>query len=747
MMADNKLNLVVQFSALDKLSGAMKNIIGLGKSGGQVLGQMKGEAKKLDSELAKVRQEMSKATGNITDLANRERDLEVAIAKSNSQLQRQKKLLEIDSKVSKITAQGERLKSAGASNAAGGVGILASLALAGRGAMDFSSGMVDIQQKANLTNRETSAMARNILVAAEAAHQMPEDMRAGVDTLAGLGLDARVGAQMIGSLGRLGTAFKVDIADGANTAFANLNNLKVAVADTGRALDIMAAGGNAGAFEVKDMAKHFPGLTAQMQALGQKGLPAVADMTAALQIARRGAGDADEAGNNIKNLLAKINSPGTINAFRKNFGVELPAALKKAYAQGKTPMEALADITKKATGGDLSKIGFAVEDMQAQSALRSLILNMDDYRKIRGDIAKSDGTIDAAFQQRELQDASVAWKSFLGTSSALGITLGTTVLPAVTSLFRQINVGVSAVSRWAQANPEVARSMITMIAVSGALKLGIGALQFAFGGILGPLGKAWGLFQKYRTLGSITAAFPNIARAFVMLRTAALFMGRGVMQAGMMMMANPMVLAIVAIVAVVGVAAYLIYSNWGKISAAFSAGFAAVKNGWQALSGFFSNIGGQMVSIGTNIIHGIAAGIMAAPGAVWNALKSVVMSGVTGVKNLLGIKSPSRLFMAMGGHITSGLALGVDRGGSQPLRSMSRLASGIASAGALAMAGPSMAAGSGRPATGGAPAAAPITINITQLPGEDAEAFANRVIQLLEAKKRTARLSSYDDEF
>jgi hypothetical protein len=42
--------------------------------------------------------------------------------------------------------------------------------------------------------------------------------------------------------------------------------------------------------------------------------------------------------------------------------------------------------------------------MQAQSALRTLILNMDDYRKIRADLGKSGGTVQAAFAQREALD-------------------------------------------------------------------------------------------------------------------------------------------------------------------------------------------------------------------------------------------------------------------------------------------------------------------------------------------------------
>ena len=43
--------------------------------------------------------------------------------------------------------------------------------------------------------------------------------------------------------------------------------------------------------------------------------------------------------------------------------------------------------------------------------------------------------------------------------------------------------------------------------------------------------------------------------------------------------------------------------------------------------------------------------------------------------------------------------------------------------------------------------AAPITIQIYQQPGESADTLANRVMQMLEAKQRTARLSSYRDDF
>src|SRR3546814_19605905 len=129
-------------------------------------------------------------------------------------------------------------------------------------------------------------------------------MRAAVDVLSGKGLDPRQAALMVPAIGRLGTAFKVDLADGASAAFANLNNLKVPINQTSVALDIMAASGNAGAFEIRDLARHFPALTAQMQAMGESGLSAVGNLSAALPIAETGTGTADQGPNHNQKPLA-----------------------------------------------------------------------------------------------------------------------------------------------------------------------------------------------------------------------------------------------------------------------------------------------------------------------------------------------------------------------------------------------------------------------------------------------------------
>jgi hypothetical protein len=128
-------------------------------------------------------------------------------------------------------------------------------------------------------------------------------------------------------------------------------------------------------------------------------------------------------------------------------------------------------------------------------------------------------------------------------------------------------------------------------------------------------------------------------------------MGWNFLRAGMMMLANPMVLAIVAIGAAIGVLAYLVYTNWDRIKAAFGAGWEWVKSTLAAAPAWLSNIGGMMM-------QGLLA--MIDPFGLRNKLLEVARNGVEAFKAFFGIKSPSRLMMEMGGHVANGFALGID---------------------------------------------------------------------------------------
>ncbi|HEY9092046.1 phage tail tape measure protein [Parasphingorhabdus sp.] len=680
---NNKLLLAVNFVGTDKLSGALKNIIGTGKKGAGALKGMKDEARKLERELAGVRREIASGSGNMTKLINQERELERATAGANEKLKAQYKNLSVIAKADQMRARGQELKTSGRENIVAGATLAAPIILAAKAAGDFSSGMVDIQQKANLTNGVTNKLKNNIIAGAMAAKQLPEDMRAAVDVLAGKGLTPQEAVLMAPAIGRLGTAFKVDLADGAAAAYANLNNLKVPMSQTTRALDIMAASGNEGAFEIRDMARHFPALTAQMQALGETGIDTVSDLSAALQVAEKGTGDADKAANNILNLLTKINAPSTITAFEKNFGIKLPEAMKKLTDEGYTSLEAIALVTQKATGGDLKKIGFGFQDMQAQGALRSIIQNLEEYRRIRKSAGEAGGLIDQAFDQRAANDSTVKWREFMGTASALAITLGTTVLPVMSEIFGTLNTSVTAMAAWAQAHPEAAGMIMKLVGGLAILKIGLGAAQFAFGSLLGP---AASIFQFFSATN--IAGVSRFARVLTLLKGGAMIAGRAILFLGRAMLMNPIGLLVTAI----AVAAYLIYTHWDTIKAAFFSAVAWLGQAWANIKTAFMNgvnfvigLHSKMLGIGKNIIMGLVNGIMSAPGAVFNALKNVVMKGITGVKGLLGIKSPSRLFMGLGDYMAQGMEIGITKGGRRAINAAGRMAAGVAGAGALAL--------------------------------------------------------------
>lgn len=71
-------------------------------------------------------------------------------------------------------------------------------------------------------------------------------------------------------------------------------------------------------------------------------------------------------------------------------------------------------------------------------------------------------------------------------------------------------------------------------------------------------------------------------------------------------------------------------------------------------------IPGTLGNIGSNIVQGLVNGVTGAAGKLVDAVKGAVDDAIKGAKNLLGIKSPSRVFRKIGQYVMQGAALGVD---------------------------------------------------------------------------------------
>lgn len=686
------------------------------------------------TKLQQMRERLRAAGIATSDLARHERDLRTQAAGTNREIEEQsrrvRELADRERRASAARDRFARVQGMAGSMAAGGAAAIGTGVVVGaklwegvKAAQEYEATMTTIGQKANLSRAASASLGRSLLVSAKAANQLPEAMAEGVDTLAGFGLTPQQAALMMKPIGKAATAYKAEVADLSAASFAAKDNLKVPIEQSGRVIDIMAEAGKQGAFEIKDMAGSFPSLTAGYQALGQSGLGAVADLSAALQIARKGAGDSATAANNVSNIIQKISSPATIKAFSK-FGIDLPTALKKAYAVGKTPLEAIAELTKKATGGDLGKIGFLFEDAQVQQGLRPLIQNMDEYRRIRKEAAGASGTTDRDFADR-MKDSAEQSKQLAINGKILGITLGAMLLPTVNTLTQRVTAFAEWIGKAAQKHPLLAKAAVIAVAAFAGLMIVFGAFAIAAAGIMGPI-------------------------AIVNAGLIAMGVAGGVASV-------PLLPIIGAILAIAGAIALLFaaWNHWDEITAAWFAFWGTIRSGFAAAGNWLSTSGVALLkSAGMMILRGLLGGLD--PGVVFNRIRGIAQGAIRIFKNVMGIHSPSRVFAGLGGYLMDGLTNGIADGENAPvtrLHGLSRRMTSAIAAGSLVagVTAPAAAAGgassAGRTAGAPSPALPPIQIHVHGAPGQNehtlAQAVAREVAKVLAGQ--TSDRGSYAD--
>jgi len=231
-------------------------------------------------------------------------------------------------------------------------------------------------------------------------------------------------APVLRTVQRAATASGADAGDLANIGIRGMQTFKIGGGDVGRALDMAMAAGQSGGFELKDMSKWLPAQMANAKNIGMSGLGGFAKLVAVNQAAAITAGSRDEAGNNVVNLLAKINSQDTAKDAAKQ-GINLTGTLARARGKGMDGLDAFIGIVDKVVGKDAgyqaiqkklktagndgekrellesqadllqgSAIGKIIQDRQAMMALVGIMGNRDYLSKVQHDVANGDGSID-----------------------------------------------------------------------------------------------------------------------------------------------------------------------------------------------------------------------------------------------------------------------------------------------------------------------------------------------------------------
>lgn len=126
------------------------------------------------------------------------------------------------------------------------------------------------------------------------------------------------------------------------------------------------------------------------------------------------------------------------------------------------------------------------------------------------------------------------------------------------------------------------------------------------------------------------------------------------------------VLLVIAAIAAVGVAIGMLIYYWDDV-------VEGVQLIWSDLTAWLGEQVQWFTDLGANLMAGLVAGITGAVSSVINAVSSAVTGAIDAAKSVLGIASPSKVFVEIGGYTAEGFSSGVDAGATEAQGSMAAL--------------------------------------------------------------------------
>ena len=283
-----------------------------------------------------------------------------------------------------------------------------------------------------------------------------KDVREGADTLVAAGRSLPDAMKFLPSVAETAQATGAAVNDIAKSADALETSLKISSGDMQSAFDMMAAGGKAGKFELKDMARYFAEIAPLAKTAGMKGTEGLSSLVAALQMVRKESGTSEEAATNLKNVFSKMYSQETQKKFEKG-GVNLRKQLDEAEKNGGNLLETFVKITAEATKSGKIKLPELFEDMQAQAGMRALINNMQEWKTLQNEIKNNSAGSVGKDLKRVLADSQTGFDRLSASASRAWRNIGESapVVGAVNAVATAIEKMNDAMER----NAEVKRQL------------------------------------------------------------------------------------------------------------------------------------------------------------------------------------------------------------------------------------------------------------------------------------------------
>lgn len=249
----------------------------------------------------------------------------------------------------------------------------------------------------------------------------------------------------------------------------------------------------------------------------------------------------------------------------------------------------------------------------------------------------------------------------------VGISITETNNGPLRELIQRVTAITRGLGQWIDENPELAGTIAKVAATLAALVTAGGMLTLMLASILGPI-------------AMLRFGMAMVGPQIMLAGKALLWLGGVFRTVSLFFLANPIGIAIAAIAA----AAYLIYRYWEPIKAFFqglwqqvksafddgTSGVAKLLYNWSPLGLLYSGITRalstlgveipeQFTTLGSAIVDGLIGGLTGKFSELRDRVTSMAGNVRSWFANVLGINSPSRVFIQLGGDTVDGLINGL----------------------------------------------------------------------------------------
>ena len=473
--------------------------------------------------------------------------------------------------------------------------------------------------------------------------------------------------------GYLGVQMKMPFEEAAEFAAKMQDATKTAEKDMLSLMDVIQRGYYLGV-DKSNMLQGFSKLSAGMKTIKQEGLEGAKAMAPLLVMADQAAMAGESAGNAFSKIFKSMMDTDGIKKALK----DSETGLTMNFTDGKGEFGGLDNMYKqleKLKGLSTEKRLPILGDMFGNDAETIQALNLLIDKGKSG----YDEVVAKMKAQADLQTRVNAQLSTLknlkdaagGTFTSLLALFGEQLAPQFKSMIEGFTSTTEKVTAWAQANPGLANTIAKVAGGAALLIGGLSALSIGAIAIFGPM--------------------MMVAKGFGVVALAAKGMS-------MALLTNPITWIVLAIAG----AAFLIYKNWAPISAFFVGiwntiktafnggikGISALIINWSPIGLFYSafakvlswfgvDLPAKFTGFGAMILEGLKNGILSKVNAVKDAITGAVSGVIDKARGILGIHSPSRVFMGIGDYTMQGMANGIANANGLPIAATSTATQGV----------------------------------------------------------------------